>query len=139
MRSKTSFFNRTIFMKNILRFWPMWILYPGSPVFSLPVSLYLRTNPQRLHAANLAEAQLREVVTCVNWGTTANFVYIFVMAIVLVLLIFSYLYSARSCNMMHALPVSRKELFVTGYLNRAAVFGGAAGADVFNQSDRVHP
>ncbi len=117
MRSKTSFFNRTIFMKNILRFWPMWILYLAVLFFSLPVSLYLRTNPQRLHAANLAEAQLREVVTCVNWGTTANFVYIFVMAIVLVLLIFSYLYSARSCNMMHALPVSRKELFVTGYLN----------------------
>ena len=139
MRSKTSFFNRTIFMKNILRFWPMWILYLAVLFFSLPVSLYLRTNPQRLHAANLAEAQLREVVTCVNWGTTANFVYIFVMAIVLVLLIFSYLYSARSCNMMHALPVSRKELFVTGYLNALLFLVVPAGADVFNQSDRVHP
>ena len=127
MRSKTSFFNRTIFMKNILRFWPMWILYLAVLFFSLPVSLYLRTNPQRLHAANLAEAQLREVVTCVNWGTTANFVYIFVMAIVLVLLIFSYLYSARSCNMMHALPVSRKELFVTGYLN--ALLKAGIGVD----------
>ena len=99
MRSKTSFFNRTIFHEKYPPFLAHVDSVPGSPVFFRFRSVCIcGPIPQRLHAANLAEAQLREVVTCVNWGTTANFVYIFVMAIVLVLLIFSYLYSARSCK-----------------------------------------
>ena len=24
MRSKTSYFNRTLFLKNLTRFWPLW-------------------------------------------------------------------------------------------------------------------
>ena len=33
------------------------------------------------------------------------------------LAVFSYLYSAKSTNMMHALPVNRLELYVTNYLS----------------------
>lgn len=117
MKSKTSFFNRTIFIKNILRFWPMWVLYLIILFFMLPVSLYHNTNPDFFVKKELAESQLRNVANVVNNGINANFILVFVMAVIFALLIFGYLYNAKSCNMIHALPVSRKELFATGYLN----------------------
>ena len=117
MRSKTSFFNRTIFMKNIFRFWPMWVLYLVVLFFMLPVSLYRNTNPRLLHVTNLEEVQFQSVVRISSYNMHANFIFVFVLAIIFTLLIFGYLYNAKNCNMIHALPVSRKELFVTGYLN----------------------
>ena len=117
MKSKTSFFNRTIFIKNILRFWPMWVLYLIILFFMLPVSLYHNTNPDFFARRELAESQLRNVANVVNNSINANFIVVFVMAVIFALLIFGYLYNAKSCNMIHALPVSRKELFTTGYLN----------------------
>lgn len=124
MKSKTSFFNRTIFIRNILRFWPMWVLYLIILFFMLPVSLYRNTNPDLFRSGNLAEAQLESVVQCVNFNIHGNMLIIFVMAVIFVLLIFGYLYNAKSCNMIHALPVSRKELFATGYLNGMLFFVG---------------
>ena len=117
MKSKTSFFNRTIFIKNILRFWPMWVLYLIILFFMLPVSLYRNTNPDFFAQKELAESQLKSVANVVNNSINANFILVVVMAIIFALLIFGYLYNAKSCNMIHALPVSRKELFTTGYLN----------------------
>ena len=72
MKSKTSFFNRTIFIKNILRFWPMWVLYLIILFFMLPVSLYRNTNPDLFRSGNLAEAQLESVVQCVNFNIHGN-------------------------------------------------------------------
>ncbi len=117
MKSKTSFINRTIFIKNILRFWPMWVLYLIILFFMLPVSLYRNTNPDFFVRNDLAESQLRNVANVVNNSIKANSILVFVMAVIFALLIFGYLYNAKSCNMIHALPVSRKELFTTGYLN----------------------
>lgn len=37
MRSKTSFFNPTLFGKNVTRFWPLWVLYTVIWVIVLPL------------------------------------------------------------------------------------------------------
>ena len=42
---------------------------------------------------------------------------VFFFAVAAALAVFSYLYSAKSANMMHALPVNRLELYVTNYLS----------------------
>ena len=42
---------------------------------------------------------------------------LFFFAVAAALAVFSYLYSAKSTNMMHALPVNRLELYVTNYLS----------------------
>jgi ABC-2 type transport system permease protein len=39
MRSKTSFFNRTVFLKNFTRFWPIWALYLVVWILLMPVAL----------------------------------------------------------------------------------------------------
>lgn len=41
----------------------------------------------------------------------------FVFAAAMALAVFSYLYTAKNANMIHALPVNRLELFVTNYLS----------------------
>ena len=46
-----------------------------------------------------------------------NPIVIFMFAAAVALAVFSYLYSAKSANMMHALPVNRLELYVTNYLS----------------------
>ena len=80
MKSKTSFINRTIFIKNILRFWPMWVLYLIILFFMLPVSLYRNTNPDFFVRNDLAESQLRNVANVVNNSIKANSILVFVMA-----------------------------------------------------------
>lgn len=41
----------------------------------------------------------------------------FLVAVVVAMALFSYLYNAKSANMIHSLPVRREELFVTNYLS----------------------
>lgn len=38
-------------------------------------------------------------------------IFIFVMALVTGMAMFSYLYNSRACNMIHAMPVTRRQLF----------------------------
>ena len=38
MQSKTSFFNKTVFVKNITRFWPLWLAYLVIWILIVPVS-----------------------------------------------------------------------------------------------------
>lgn len=117
MRSKTSCFNKTIFKKNITRFWPIWALYLAILFFSMPVSLFLRTRPNLISSGDTSSAadKLGSMLECIS--TNLNPAIVFVFAILIAIAVFSYLYSARNCNMIHALPVKRNELFFTNYLS----------------------
>ena len=105
-------------MKNILRFWPMWILYLAVLFFSLPVSLYLRTNPAAAacgesgggaaegscHLCQLGHHSEFRLYFCDGHRAgTADFQ----------LSVFGQ--ELQTCIRISI--VSRKELFVTGYLN----------------------
>lgn len=46
----------------------------------------------------------------------ADMIFIFVMALVTGMAMFSYLYNSRACNMIHAMPVTRRQLFSTNVL-----------------------
>lgn len=117
MKSKTSCFNKTIFKKNGTRFWPIWALYLIILFFSMPVSLFLRTRTENTSAndINLATEKLESMLGCISSNLTPLVVFVF--AILCAIAVFSYLYNARSCNMIHALPVKRSELFVTNYIS----------------------
>lgn len=118
MKSKTSFFNKSIFIKNILRYWPMWALYLIMLFFLMPVTLFRCTTPASfIHSADISLSKLEALAGCVNTGLDYNIIFIFVFSIGYGVLIFSYLFNARNCYMIHTLPVKREELFFTGYLN----------------------
>ena len=118
MKSKTSCFNRTIFFKNFTRFWPIWSLYLAILFFSMPVTLYFRTHNTKVPGTSTVMGngdKLYYMLTCID----ANFAPFLVCAfsIISAIAVFSYLYSSRSCYMIHSLPVTRGELYVTNYIS----------------------
>lgn len=116
MKSKTSCFNKTIFQKNITRFWPVWALYLVILFFNMPMSLFLRTRPNVISSDMSSTAdKLSNMLECISGNLTP--VVVFIFAILSAIAVFSYLDSARNCNMIHALPVKRNELFLTNYLS----------------------
>lgn len=117
MKSKTSCFNKTIFLKNITRFWPIWALYLVILFFSMPVSLFLRTRQTIYYETGMSPAadRLSNMLECISTNLKPTLPFIF--AILCAVAVFSYLYNAKSCNMIHALPVKRGELFLTSYLD----------------------
>lgn len=118
MKSKTSIFNKTIFIKNTLRYWPMWTLYLIILFFLMPVTLFRRTMPSYFtHSADISLSKLETLANCVNAGLDYNIIFIFLLSIIYAVLIFSYLFNARNCYMIHTFPVKREELFFTGYMN----------------------
>ena len=118
MQSGTSCFNKTIFKKNITHFWPIWGIYLVFLLYALPLTLLLSTeNPGTgaKAAKQIAEDNLARYTTCLGGALTPMFV--FVAATVCAMTVFFYLYQNRSANMIHALPVSRKELYVTNVVS----------------------
>lgn len=112
MKSKTSFFNKVVFKKNFTMYWPLVVCYLLYGIVKVPGSLWLGIK-QRMYTDDISclenSLELSEDI-CV----------IALMAILCGMLLFGYLFKAESANMIHALPVSRTELFFTN------VFSGLA-------------
>lgn len=115
MKSKTSLFNRTIFKKNVTHYWPAWALYLAYLLLAMPYIMWQNLhNYAYLDDTNLAERGFYAMRSVVQIGMLVPV--IFVAATVMAMLVFSYLYTAKNANMIHALPVTRRELFITNYL-----------------------
>jgi ABC-2 type transport system permease protein len=118
MRSKNSFFNKTIFKKNVTLYWPLWILYLGFLLLVMPGVIWMemsRYNKLEAMDLDMAAIQLRTLQGSISIGISP--IIIFACAVVMAMAVFSYLNVARTANAIHALPVSRTELFVTNYLS----------------------
>ncbi|WP_455720652.1 hypothetical protein [Agathobacter sp.] len=119
MKSKTSFINRTILEKNIKLYWPIWVLYTVILLVQGPVSMWSRYRTvQYYYGAKWKKLELDNMSPVISMRLTI--ILIFIMAIVTGMALFSYMYNSRACNMIHAMPVTRKQLFntnvVTGLL-----------------------
>ena len=119
MRSKTSYFNPALFRKNLARFWPLWggASLVGA-LFPLAFLTVLIQKSSFLH-------RMREPLE-VTVGYYSVVAYIIpalslLYAVLCALAAWGWLYNPRSVGMMHALPVTRKGLFVTGTLSGLAM------------------
>lgn len=113
MQSVKSCFSGTLFRKNLTRFWPLWGVYFVMWLY-LPLNFLLDIE----HYGGRGRAQVAQVMytSLCDYGTFMAFTF----GILVAMAVFSYLYSARSANMLHALPVKRECLFVTNYLSGLA-------------------
>ncbi len=116
MPSKKSFFNRTLFRKNMSRFWPLW---GGASLVGSLLPLYmlmalLSGAARHLDALEFSYA-LYMTAAAVGPGLCA------VYAIACATLVWSYLYNSRAVGLMHTLPVDRTCLFVTNTLSGMAM------------------
>lgn len=114
MQSKTSYFNKTIFKKNITHYWPVWAGYLLVCLFRLPVSLYdaLKSASYMTDQEAFYLQQLENVV----YHALRPFS-VFFFACIAAVAVFSYLYQTRSSYMIHSLPVCRTSLFLTNLLS----------------------
>ena len=119
MLSKISCFNRTLFRKNLSRFWPLWGMASfGGSLF--PLAMLLNLIQRGSHVA--------EDVNALEWGATYYEVLVYgvpvisiIYAILCAMVVWSYLYNHRSVSLMHTLPIRRSGLFVTNFLSGMAM------------------
>ena len=115
MDRKISFYNKTIFKKNITLYWPIWGIYTLVLLCSLPGILWLEYNTLRVYGLTSYE----KVVRLCNVLESEDF-HIWMIAITAVftgMAVFHYMYNAKSANMIHSLPTNRTELFGTNMLS----------------------
>lgn len=116
MKSKTSFFNRTIFFSLYKRFWPIFAGYLAIWLVVLPASLQNSlkyaveqakySEPPIDITLNAAEQVMR---TSLYGGVIMSAAF----ALFIAMAAYSYLYNARSVSMMCSLPIKREGVFLT--------------------------
>ena len=99
MKSRTSFFNPTVYKKNLTRFAPVWIAYCILLLLYLSNVIGMRTVYVR--ALNVADM--------IPYMAFPNLCYAFALVQVL----FGDMYNTRLCNALHALPMKRECWYVT--------------------------
>lgn len=116
MKSKISCFNKTIFKKNMAHYWPIWAMYAIYMIIILPVNIWQKMS--FAYTDDIYDAASRNLIN-LSWvlDSALKPFGVFLFAVIAVMAVFSYLFSAKNANMMHALPVNRKELFVTNFLS----------------------
>ena len=116
MQSKTSFFNMTLFRKNLTRFWPLW----GGASFLgslFPLALLLQLMRGRVDLIEpLSVTEMYYSVLCYGVPILS-----LLYAILCAMLVWSYLYNSRSVGLMHTLPITRRGVFVTNFLSGMAM------------------
>ena len=124
MRSVTSYFNPTLYKKNLARFWPMWVSWLVLWLFMLPLNL---VNQWRDYSRTGDQEQLYHYLRdCLNLnndyvgegGVVLGAIY----AVLIVMAVYGYLFNHRSAATMHALPMRRENLFLTNFLSGVTFF-----------------
>ena len=111
MKSKTSFFNPAILKKNVTLFWPIWACYLLYGLMKVPGQLW----SQLQQSVSLTEyAKYSSVQQALRLDMEV--IAIAVMAVVCGMALFGYMFTQKQAYMIHALPVTRTELFVTNMI-----------------------
>ena len=111
MKSKISFFNKTIFMKNVTLYWPIWGIYTLISVVMQPAPLWLFNNMSYYANGYSNVMQFRDLIDTL--GFAGYVVLIAFGAMLSGMALYSYMYNSKSANMIHALPVDRTQLYGT--------------------------
>lgn len=118
MKSKISFFNKTIFWKNVTLYWPIWGIYTLVLFISQPIALWFINNMDYWNVGAGGyrdDAQLRDLMDLL--GFMPCVVIIAIGAVFTGMALFSYMYNHKSANMIHSLPVDRTQLYGTALIS----------------------
>ena len=105
MRSRTSYFNRTLFLKTVTRFWPLWFIYFA--VWFVAMALPLSSNLQWSGSVTTMQSDI-----CTG-ASTLGVLFSFAAACVAAMAAWSFMYSARSTSGMASLPLRRECVFAS--------------------------
>lgn len=116
MKSKTSFFNHTLFWNLLKRFWPIFFAYLVIWLIVLPISLanILSYNSNVELFRNDIQAFVVVAARQILYGALYGGVIMSaIFAVMIAMAGFNYLYNPRSVSMMCALPIKREGVFVS--------------------------
>ena len=109
MQLKTWSSEKTLFWKDIRRFWPVWAAYLLIWLFLGPISMVSDVNGSTGFTTLIASDFLRRALMPGIWLA-------FAFGIISAMAVFSYLYSSRSANAEASLPIRRTAQFFAHYL-----------------------
>ena len=110
MQSKTSFFNRTVFLHDLKRWWPLTAGYALIWLLAMPLGWLTELN----HDAYLSAWNVQ--FDALDIAGNAGYWSAFLTGILFAMAAFSYLTNSRATYGLHALPERRETLYVTHYL-----------------------
>ena len=118
MQSRTSFFNITLFRKNLTRFWPLWGMasFAGA-LFPLALLLQLMRS-EHFYMWNDPLSFTEMYYNVAAYGVP---VISLLYAVLCAMMVWSYLYNSRSVGLAHTLPIRREGLFFTNFLSGMAM------------------
>jgi len=122
MQSKTLCFNRTLFRKNLTRFWPLWAV-PSFVGALLPLAMLTQLLSYGVEGLFGRGDDYALEFTSMYYDVAAYAVPIISLcyAILVALAVWSYLFNNRSTGLMHTLPIPREGLFLTNFLSGMAM------------------
>lgn len=116
MKLKKSFINKQVLEKNIKLYWPVWIIYTIILVYAGPIRMLGNFRTTRfLYKHDYDKMFIDDMSPAISMRFTI--ICIFIMAIVTGVILFNYLYNDKACNMIHSMPVTRKQLYCTNVLS----------------------
>ena len=115
MKSKISFFNKTIFLKNITLYWPIWAGYLIVLLFMQPIMLWSNFEYGKYYDVYTTQMKFEDAVDTISISLN-GWVIVFA-AVIIAMALYSYIYNAKSANMIHALPVDKTQLFGTNVIS----------------------
>ncbi len=116
MAQKTSFFNWGLSRSWLKRCWPLWTTYLAAWLIALPQSV-----PELRRYSDILSYTVNVNTNVVRLGQNMAEMSIFA-GIIAAMLMYSYMYSSRSCGMMNALPVRRETAFTTAFITGLVPF-----------------
>lgn len=116
MKSKTSYFNRTLFLNLLKRYWPIFAGYFVVWLIILPIALtntiqYSQTTMEYSGDIRILIAAIGNQILRV--GLYGGVIMSGIFGMLIAMAAFSSLYNARSVSMMCSLPVKREGIFLS--------------------------
>jgi ABC-2 type transport system permease protein len=120
MKSKTSFFNKTLFLNLLRRFWPIFAVYLAVWIIIEPVALgnmLQYAQYSRGYTADPLAQTMGFANTVLSMGLYGGVIMSGIFAGLVAMAAFSYLYSSRSVSMICALPIKREGVFLSVFVS----------------------
>ena len=108
MRSGKSFFNKTLYIHDLKRGWPIWLTYFLVYAFPLVSEVQYYASSDAIRIASFVNEEIFAL-------TSMTPVVGIIFGVLAAMTLFNYLYSSRSANGLHALPLKREGHFLTHF------------------------
>lgn len=118
MKSKKSFFEKSLFKANIKRYWLIWTVL-SVLMCLVPAFIYSQGRIEITHGRSVSPKEISYLY--MNLAVIAVPLTAFFASALVGGLIWNYLYTQRSVGFFHTIPVSRSKLFATNYLSGLAI------------------